>query len=164
MKQTLTTMVLITLLFSGLVLGETMGDLVKLDGLYYKEFTGKITGKEQGIIKNGKREGPWIYYYDNGQVMCKGTWKDGKHQGPWVYYWDNGQVFSKGTYKDGKREGLWIGKYPNGYLMSKRTYKDGKQEDTWIHYQRDGSVKRRDTGDDIRVVPAGIWDVVDRLE
>ena len=103
MKQTLTTMVLITLLFSGLVLGETMGDLVKLDGLYYKEFTGKITGKEQGIIKNGKREGPWIYYYDNGQVMCKGTWKDGKHQGPWVYYWDNGQVFSKGTYKDGKR-------------------------------------------------------------
>jgi hypothetical protein len=28
-----------TLLFSGLVLGETMDDLVERDGLYYKEFT-----------------------------------------------------------------------------------------------------------------------------
>jgi hypothetical protein len=65
MKQILTTMVLMTFLFSGLTLGETMDDLVKRDGLYYKEFadvpfTGKTTGKEQGAIRNGKKEGLWV--------------------------------------------------------------------------------------------------------
>ena len=39
-------------------------ELIKRDGLYYKKFTdvpftGKITGKEQGLIKNGGKEGFW---------------------------------------------------------------------------------------------------------
>ena len=34
----------------------------------------------------------------------KGNYKDGKKEGPWVVYYDNGKLFKKGTgtYKDGK--------------------------------------------------------------
>ncbi|MEE1574022.1 MAG: hypothetical protein V1257_10590 [Candidatus Neomarinimicrobiota bacterium] len=101
--------------------GETVDDLVERDGLYYKEFTdvpftGNITGKSHGKIKNGKRDGPWVFYRDNGQLWEKGTYKDGKEEGPWVFYYDNGQLRNKGNYKDGKKEGLWV------------------------HYSRDGSV------------------------
>jgi len=106
--------------------GETMDDLVKRDGLYYKEFTdvpftGKTTGATQGTIRNGKREGIWVEYHDNGQLRSKGTLKDGKWDGPWAQYHDNGQLRSKGTYKGGEKE------------------------DDWVYYSSDGSVV--ETGD-----------------
>ena len=72
MKHILTSVVLMTLLFPALALGETMKDLVERDGLYYKKFTvipftGNITGKKtQGTIKNGRKDGSWVDYWDNG--------------------------------------------------------------------------------------------------
>jgi len=95
MKRILASIVLMVLLFPALALGETMDDLVQRDGLYYKNFTdvpftGNITGKTQRTIRNGKEEGPWIHYWDNGQLSWKGTYKDGKEVGPWVRYWSDG--------------------------------------------------------------------------
>ena len=60
MKRILAPIVLLTLLFPALALGETMDDLVKRDGLFYKKFTtvpfsGKVTGNTQGSFKNGVR-------------------------------------------------------------------------------------------------------------
>ena len=68
---------------SSITLSDTMEDLVKRDGLYYKKFTdtpftGKVEGKEQGSFKNGKQDGKWIYYHDNGQLKSKRQFKNGK--------------------------------------------------------------------------------------
>ena len=61
-------------------------------------------GKTQGSIRNGKKDGPWVKYYDNGQLWEKGTYKNGKlEDGPWVEYHYNGKLGSKGTYKDGEK-------------------------------------------------------------
>ena len=78
MRHILALMVLMVLLFPALALGETMGDLVERDGLHYKKstdvpFTGEVRRKEQGSIRNGKREGVWASYYENGQLEDKGT-------------------------------------------------------------------------------------------
>jgi hypothetical protein len=61
MRHILASMVLVVLLFPALALGETVkgNDLVERDGLYYKKFTevpftGEVTGKYQGKIKDGK--------------------------------------------------------------------------------------------------------------
>ena len=83
-------------LFPTFALGETMDDLVERDGLFYKEFTdvpftGNITGKTRGTIRNGKKNGPWVYNWKNGQ-----------------FYWNKGQLWKKGTYRDGKEEGSWV--------------------------------------------------------
>ena len=131
MERILASLVLMVLLFPALALGETMDDLVKRDDLYYKKFTdvpftGKITGNTQGTFKDGKPHGPWVNYWDNGQLRYEGTYKDGKHDGPWVRYYDNGQLFSKGTYKDGKKEGPWVEYHHDGKFVNKKTYKDGK--------------------------------------
>ena len=87
-----------------------MKDLVERDGLHYKKFsvvpfTGKITGNTQGTFKNGKKDGPWVSYHENGQLWTKGTYKNGKKDGPWVGYEDDGTVWEKytGTFKDGKK-------------------------------------------------------------
>jgi len=87
-------------------------DLVQRDNLHYKKFsdvpfTGKTTGKIQGTFRDGKKDGPWVGYHENGQLMSKGTWKDGKREGPWVIYKKDGTADEKdtGTYKDGKKDG-----------------------------------------------------------
>ena len=103
-----------TLLFSviflspNVVMGETLDDLVKRNGLYFKKFsdtpfTGKVTGKEQGNFKNGVKEGAWTRYHKNGQLMSKGNYKNGKKEGAWVRYWGNGQLWLKGNYKNGTK-------------------------------------------------------------
>ena len=74
--------------------------------LYYKKFTdvpfrGKLKGLTNGVLKNGKKNGLWEYYYEDGQLRDKGNYKDGKEDGPWVWYDKNGKVAGISTYKDG---------------------------------------------------------------
>ena len=84
-------MVLMVLLLPALALGETMDDLVNRDGLYYKNFTDvPFTGKI-------------VDYHPHGQLRKKETHKDGKKDGLWVFYGENGQLLSKLTVgQDGK--------------------------------------------------------------
>jgi len=85
-----------------------LGDLVLRDSIYFKKFTdvpfgGEVTGRQQGSFKNGKEEGPWVTYYENGQLRTKGDFKNGTQEGPWVGYKRDGTVDEEitGTYKDG---------------------------------------------------------------
>jgi len=55
---------------------------VQRGGLHYKKytnvpFTGKITGNVQGPFRNRKKDGPYVFYYENGQLWKKETFKDG---------------------------------------------------------------------------------------
>ena len=153
MKRILTSMVLMILFFPGLVLGETIDDLeYRGDGLIYENFsdvpfTGNITGKtEQGTIRNGKKEGPWVYYYSNGQLSYKVTYKDNKKEGRWVhYYFLNGQVSSRGDYKDGKKDGTWVYYHSNGQLSYKVTYKDNKKDGPYVNYYDNGQLSSKGT-------------------
>jgi antitoxin component YwqK of YwqJK toxin-antitoxin module len=75
-----------------------MDDLIEREGLYYEKFkdvpfTGKVTGQKQGKISKGKREGEWIWYYENGQLSSKSNYKDGKEEGEGLFYDENGQLY-----------------------------------------------------------------------
>ena len=110
---TLTLLTYFFLLIPNVVLSETMYDLTKRNGIYYKKFSdvpfnGMITGNPQGEFKNGKREGIWVWENKNGYVNTKGFYKNGKEEGTWVTYYDNGQLSDKGKYKNGKFDGPWI--------------------------------------------------------
>jgi len=81
--------------------GETMDDVKKREGLYYKKFTdvpftGTVTGEEQGELVDGKKEGLWFVYYHDGQLEKKGTYKDGEKEDDWVYYSRDGSVLEYG--------------------------------------------------------------------
>ena len=105
-------------------------DLVERDGIYYKKFTdvpftGKIDGQFNGLIENGKREGSWVVFHQNGHLYFKGDYKNGKEDSSWVSYWDNGQLNYKGNYNNGKREGSYELYYRNGQLNKKMKWKYG---------------------------------------
>ena len=65
-----------------------------------------------GSLKDGKFDGLYESYWENGQLQVKGTIKegdwDGPYDGPYEDYRYNGQLFHKGTMKDGKRCGEWF--------------------------------------------------------
>ena len=170
MKRFLAPILLLTLLFPSLAFGKTIKweGLIITNGLYFKKFTnvpftGTVTGKEQGKLKDGKKAGLWIEYnsdgrlwkeatyqngmktewtkyeyHNNGQVRDKFTYKDGKKDGPQVTYWENGQLDKKGVHKDDKRMGPWVEYYRNGQLYEKGTYKNGKKEGPFVSHVGNG--------------------------
>ena len=115
--------------FSETVLAD---DLVVRNGIFYKKFTdvpfiGDVIGHKNGTIINGKRDGFWESYYDNGQLNWKGNYKDDCLDGPWEYYHENGQLSYKGNYKAGLEEGLFEHFQKNGKFEKKERWKNGRR-------------------------------------
>ena len=128
---------------------ETMEDLVKRDGIYYKKFTDEpFTGEvkdraDNGKFKNGQKEGFWVAYWNNGQLRQKGDFRGGKKDGFWISYHENGQLWNKGEWRNGSREGPWITYFDDGRLYFKGDYRKGDPEGPWITYYRDGRLNAK---------------------
>ena len=140
-------LLLFPLLFLSLIstpcLSETMDELVKRDGIYYKKstdtlFTGAVTGTWQGRFENGVKIGEWAFYHDNGQLHSKGSFRNGVHIGEWIFYHDNGQLWKKVTFKNGVKEGELVGYHDNGRFSGKITHKNGLLDGEMILYHRNG--------------------------
>ena len=134
MKHILAPILLTVFLFPSLAVGEevTIHNLVQREGLYYQKFTdvpftGQTTGQKQGTFKNGKKEGPWVTYYDNGQLEPKGNYKNGKWDGPWIGYRRSGRLYWKGDYKNELKEGPWVFYHKDGTVNEHPSgnYKNG---------------------------------------
>ena len=141
--------------------GLTMDDLVQRDGLYYKKFTdipftGEVDeGTKKGPFKNGRKNGTWIWYHENGQLEWKQDFKNGILHGKSITYHDNGQLASEGNRKNGYREGTATWYYYNGQLMSEGKYKRSVLEGTWVEYFDNGQLKSKGEYKDSR--REGAW-------
>ena len=61
----------------------------------------------EGEYKHNKRDGRWIYYYENGKVWSEGFFREGKSDGKRVTYFENGKIFYEGYYDLDRRVGVW---------------------------------------------------------
>jgi len=59
------------------------------------------------------------------QIEDKGNYIDGKKDGLWEEYYDNGQLKAKGVYKEGKEDGIWEVFNEQGKLKAKINYRLG---------------------------------------
>ena len=105
----------------------TMKDMVinKADGLFYKKFTpnpfsGVIAGTKKspssGELINGKKEGQWHYYKNDGYIEQMGFYENGLKDGPWLTYQEDGIIEESITFKKGKVDGPWITYHKNGKI------------------------------------------------
>ena len=79
-------------------------------GKVYYDFGEKSDLKKvyYGTLLNGKKDGFFTNWYENGQKESEGTHKDGKKEGLLITWHENGQKFSESIYKDGYMiEGKW---------------------------------------------------------
>ena len=105
---------------------QILSELVERDGLYYQKFSdvpysGAVEeeytfgGFREGRIENGLKEGPWIQWYDNGQIWTKWMY----HQGTIEYFerrHENGQLEEVCEYQNGKMHGLFTRYFENGQI------------------------------------------------
>ncbi|MEA3448810.1 MAG: hypothetical protein U9Q98_10280 [Bacteroidota bacterium] len=81
----------------------------------------------RGWIENGKREGKWYSWYENGVLWSSGNYKNGLRQGKSNLYYDNGSVQQVQEYKNGKPHGTWEFYDKNGPLTLEVDYDEGKK-------------------------------------
>jgi GH24 family phage-related lysozyme (muramidase)/antitoxin component YwqK of YwqJK toxin-antitoxin module len=79
---------------------------------------------------DGRKQGIWYEYHDNGELFLKGNYINGEKEGHWEFYYDNGKLHSKGPYKDDLKDGIWEEYYINGNLEFKGLYKDDELVET----------------------------------
>lgn len=74
---------------------------------------------------NGKMDGEYKQFSPEGKLLTWINYKNGIKQGPYEYYYDNGAMQSKGQFVDGELEGEITGFYATGIRKYAVEYKNG---------------------------------------
>jgi antitoxin component YwqK of YwqJK toxin-antitoxin module len=152
--------------------------IVEVNGVYYKKFSDEIVNGKvfdgdfhalKGTMKEGKKDGKWIIWNDDGTKEREETYKDGKEIGSieWDYYSDK-QKKREWKHKGGKieynydnivevRNDFYIKKFSDEVVSGKvfRMYgvlkaplgmiKNGMKEGIWIIWNDDGMRDEEET-------------------
>ena len=131
----------------------TFDKLIYRDGVFYHKpagdtpFSGTVKkAGQQWTFVNGKAEGPYVAFHDNGQLSSKGSYLNGERDGEWITYHTSGQLMIKETLQNGERHGIWEYYFINGQLREKGTYKNGKMDGDWIGFSVNGNINEEYTG------------------
>ncbi len=110
---------------------------------------------QEAVFDFGKEEGPWTWWYENGQKGVEGVYKNGKKEGTWTWWQANGQKAMEGAFKNGLEDGLWILWHENGQKEQEGAYRAGKEEGVWTAWYEDG--KQRLEGAFVNGKREGVW-------
>ncbi len=92
------------------------------------------------VLENGKEDGNWIYYHENGKNKAIGKYRNGKKQGSWNYYYPKGRVQQTGSYVSGKLSGIWKWYYETGELLMEESYIYGQQDGESVEFSVLGEI------------------------
>ena len=110
--------------------------------------------KREASFRDGKREGTWREFDENGNVISSQIYQhgrlvqsgvmdtDGTRRGEWVELYPDSTLRAKGLFINGKRSGEWKFYFPGEQLEQIGNYKDGKLDGTWTWYFQSGKVQR----------------------
>lgn len=103
---------------------------------YIKEKNKKhiVTKTENYYLLNGKKDGPYIRKYENGNIDIEVSYIKGKREGQYKTYYENGNIYGEGNYIDGKLDGPQKKYYQNGDIYEEENYTNGKLEDYKLYY------------------------------
>lgn len=96
---------------------------------YYKgdsemrfQFNDNYTVNTRGMVKNGKKEGQWLFFYANGQKMLEANYSGGVENGAYNSYRENGVPYFRGFYINGQRANIWEIYDEQGNLAGRQDY------------------------------------------
>lgn len=84
-----------------------------------------------------------VSYHPNGIKMAEGLYTDTKKEGPWKYYNDKGNLVSEENYAKGIPSGEWITWFESGSVLERTTYVNGTREGECLTLFQDGTVEKR---------------------
>lgn len=95
----------------------------------------------EGNFVNGKRDGDWVWYFENGVVKERSTFEKGERTGPSKEYYDNGLLSTECTYEHGLLQGKFIAYDVSGVKSQEANMNAGKLNGAAIIYYEDGTIK-----------------------
>ena len=95
-----------------------------LNGKTVRFFSTGNPAEEKGWV-NGKPEGEWKLYYDNGQLRMIAGLKAGKLDGEVKTYSYQGILRSEGRYRNDRKEGTWVFFDDSGVEVKRKNYRAG---------------------------------------
>jgi TonB family protein len=80
------------------------------------------------------RDGISKMWFDNGARNNEGLYKNGKREGEWRYYHFGNELSSFGNYVNDKESGVWKSYDSKGRLNAEKTYLEGVKEGKFVIY------------------------------
>ena len=93
---------------------------------------------------NGKKEGKYIHFFENGAVNFVVNMKSDRMHGKRHCYYEDGALMHIHHYRNDKEHGLTKTFYPEGQVIEKVHYKNGLKHGKFKKYHKNG--KRKQTG------------------
>ena len=113
------------------------GELDGLNVVYYKNNIEEI-----GHWKDGKQNGLFQMYTEDGILIDSGTFKDGERDGVTEqFYNDTGKLRVSANYKNGVLEGEFKAYYPNGNLQGEVNYVNGEMNGDFKEYHENKKIR-----------------------
>jgi hypothetical protein len=97
----------------------------------------------KGVTINGKKEGLWLDYDYDGNLVSQSIYFNDKLNGESIGYYETGNILSDGLMKDGLRDGNWIVYFNNGKIAEKGRYLNDKKVGVWEYYINAGLLNKK---------------------
>lgn len=97
--------------------------------------------KSEVMWVNGEKIGPFVEYYDNGKVACKGEFQDREKVAECFVYYPTGERNKEQIKVNDVPEGPFTVYFKNGHPYIQGNYKKGKLQGEYTVYSLNGSVK-----------------------
>jgi antitoxin component YwqK of YwqJK toxin-antitoxin module len=107
---------------------------------------------------NGRKQGLWKVYDEDGNLRYTGNYADGKPMGTFTYYYPSGKVKARMDHLDSGRVIYAKNFHPNGILMAEGKYTEQKKDSIWRYYnEQDGSLAAEERY--MNNLKDGVWKV-----
>lgn len=101
-------------------------DQYSVSDYYYPSMKIQMTGIYSAINDDKEIEnGTFQYFSDSGYKTSQGVFIEGKKEGLWNYFFENGSVWYTRTFSKDKQDGDCFTYYPNGSKRRKEEFKNG---------------------------------------
>lgn len=97
-----------------------------------------------GYEPNRSLNGPYEYWYPNGNLWCRGAFKNGRTDGLYEAWHDNGQLARRKPHIDGSLNGISEMWHRNGQLEARLNYVNGKLDGLSEMWDSDGKLISRE--------------------
>lgn len=131
----LTTLLILTGLLSCMESSETaenkniQRDTIQTDFIF--------TETKDSVIQNGE----YIKYYKNGVIEMRGMMADGKREGVWKSWYEDGSPWSETTFKEGKKNGKTTTWYGNDNKRYEGFYANDIEAGRWTFWAENGKIQ-----------------------
>lgn len=95
----------------------------------------------EGIYDDqGRKQGIWKYYYEDGTLKAIGKYINDRRDGEWKYYFEDGSLEQVGSYIYDEPDGIWRWYFSDGEMRKEQTFLEGLADGSYIEYNDSNQV------------------------